>query len=132
MLPAGTKPGSGDRKLHHPPDAGEDLTGKIVRRAMATASHHARCQTILTIARTLLGMTVVLVASVAFQIGAGAEPPDGIGLIPGNAAVTGFSGALTPPLIAPDVDPAEQTFIDPNGASLRVIDLQHMGGPPLA
>ena len=50
----------------------------------------------------------------------------------GNAAVTGFSGALPPAQIAPGDDPDEQTFIDLNGPSLRVIDLQHMGGPAIA
>ena len=49
--------------------------------------------------------------------------------VAGNAAVTGFSGALPPPQIAPGVDPNQKTFIDLNGPSLRVIDLQHMGGP---
>jgi len=47
----------------------------------------------------------------------------------GNAAVTGFSGALPPIQIAPGIDPGVQTFIDGNGPSLRVIDLQHMNGP---
>jgi len=51
---------------------------------------------------------------------------------PGNAAVTGFSGALPPIQIAPGVDPGEKTFIDLHGPSLRVVDLQHMGGPPTA
>lgn len=51
---------------------------------------------------------------------------------PGNAAVTGFSGALPPIQIAPGVDPGTLTFIDRNGPSLRVIDLQHMGGPTTA
>jgi hypothetical protein len=50
----------------------------------------------------------------------------------GNAAVTGFSGALPPIEIAPGFDPGLTTFIDRNGASLRVVDLQHMGGPPAA
>src|SRR5262245_17176866 len=51
---------------------------------------------------------------------------------PGDAAVTGFSGALPPVQIAPGTDPGEATFIDLNGPSLRVIDLRHMGGPPAA
>ncbi|HEY2532547.1 MAG TPA: hypothetical protein VGJ20_32210 [Xanthobacteraceae bacterium] len=51
---------------------------------------------------------------------------------PGNAAVTGFSGALPPIQIAPGADPGEKTFIDLHGPSLRVIDLQHMRGPPTA
>ncbi len=50
----------------------------------------------------------------------------------GNAAVTGFSGALPPVQIAPGVDPDSKTFIDLNGPSLRVVDLQNMGGPAQA
>ena len=50
----------------------------------------------------------------------------------GNAAVTGFSGALPPVQIAPGVDPGTKTFIDLNGPSLRVVDLQNMGGPAQA
>jgi hypothetical protein len=53
-------------------------------------------------------------------------------LAPGNAAVTGFSGALPPAQIAPAVDPVEKTFIDFDGPSLRIVDLQRMGGPPKA
>src|ERR1700688_4219726 len=47
----------------------------------------------------------------------------------GDAAVTGFSGALPPVQIAAGVDPNKKTFIDLNGPSLRVVDLQNMGGP---
>jgi hypothetical protein len=47
----------------------------------------------------------------------------------GNAAVTGFSGALPPVQIAPGVDPDKKTFIDLNGPSLRIVDLRNMGGP---
>ncbi len=46
--------------------------------------------------------------------------------------MTGFSGALPPVQIAPGVDPGQKTFIDPNGPSLRVVDLHHMGGPAQA
>ena len=52
--------------------------------------------------------------------------------VTGNAAVTGFSGALPPIQIAPGVDPNRETFIDLNGPSLRVVDLHHMGGLPEA
>jgi hypothetical protein len=48
----------------------------------------------------------------------------------GNAAVTGFSGALPPAQIAPGVDPGKKTFIDLNGPSLRIVDLHNMGGGP--
>lgn len=50
----------------------------------------------------------------------------------GNAAVTGFSGALPPAVIAPGVDPNQQTFIDLAGPSLRIVDLRTMGGPAQA
>ena len=47
----------------------------------------------------------------------------------GNAAVTGFSGALPPVQIGAGVDPVKKTFIDLNGPSLRIVDLHNMGGP---
>jgi hypothetical protein len=50
----------------------------------------------------------------------------------GNAAVTGFSGAVPPIKIAPGADPGLNTFIDRTGPSLRIVDLQHMGGPAAA
>lgn len=55
--------------------------------------------------------------------------PVGI-LTPGNAAVTGFSGAIPPAQIPPGVDPRERTFIDLDGPSARTVDLQNMAGPP--
>jgi len=57
--------------------------------------------------------------------------PSGV-LAAGNAAVSGFSGANPPVQIPPGVDPAEKTFIDIDGPSLRIVDLAHMGGPPAA
>jgi hypothetical protein len=50
----------------------------------------------------------------------------------GNAVVTGFSGAQPPAMIAPGVDPGDKTFIDLNGPSARVLDLQSPGAPPQA
>jgi hypothetical protein len=61
-----------------------------------------------------------------------AQAPPSVVLVSGNAAVTGFSGALAPMQIAPGEDPSQITFIDPNGASLRIVDLQRMGGPAAA
>lgn len=55
--------------------------------------------------------------------------PAGI-LTPGNAAVTGFSGAIPPAQISPGVDPRETTFIDLDGPSARIVGLQNMAGPP--
>jgi hypothetical protein len=60
-----------------------------------------------------------------------AQTPRGI-YAPGDAAVTGFSGAVRPFEIAPGQDPASISFIDPNGPALRVIDLTRMGGPAQA
>jgi hypothetical protein len=50
-------------------------------------------------------------------------------LEPGNAAVAGFSGAklLDGPRPAA-AQPFDSAFIDQDGPSLRVIDLQRMGG----
>lgn len=59
------------------------------------------------------------------------QPPNPI-VAPGNAAVTGFAGALPPVQVVPGVDPYQITFIDLNGPSLRVIDLRHLAGPPRA
>ena len=53
-------------------------------------------------------------------------------LADGNAALTGFSGVVPPVVVAPGVNPLDKTYIDPNGVSVRVIDLQNMGGPPQA
>jgi hypothetical protein len=49
---------------------------------------------------------------------------------PGDAAVTGFSGAVPPAEVAPGTDPAATTFIDLDGATLRVIELKRMGAAP--
>lgn len=51
---------------------------------------------------------------------------------PEDAVVTGFSGAVPPVQIAPGTDPGDLTFIDKDGASLRIVDLGGMGGPPHA
>jgi hypothetical protein len=53
-------------------------------------------------------------------------------LAPGNAIVTGFSGAPPPQQIAPGQDPGDLTFIDPNGPSAKVFNLQSSGAPPQA
>jgi hypothetical protein len=60
------------------------------------------------------------------------QPATSTILAPGNAAVTGFSGFVPPPQIPPGVDPAERSFVDLDGSSLRIVDLQHMGGRPAA
>jgi hypothetical protein len=57
--------------------------------------------------------------------------PNGL-LVPGNAAVSVFSGAIGPAQVAPGVNPLGFTFINLNGPSLRVADLQNMRAPPSA
>jgi hypothetical protein len=81
----------------------------------------------------VIGFVAAAFALFSFaSVSALAQPaPAGI-LAPGNAAVTGFSGANPPAQIAPGIDPATKTFIDLDGPSLRIIDLQNMGGPPNA
>jgi hypothetical protein len=50
-------------------------------------------------------------------------------LATGNAVVTGFSGAPLPAQLPPGLLPADLTFIDLNGPSARVVDLQAPGAP---
>ncbi len=95
--------------------------------------HHFRnqCRTGRT---TLVGVTAAL-GFVFIHVAPGqlnAQQPASVVVAQGNAAVTGFSGSLPPIQIAPGVDPNQKTFIDLNGSSLRVVDLQHMGGPTQA
>jgi len=72
-----------------------------------------------------LGLALVCVFPAALAAQQTASPV----YVAGNAAVTGFSGALPPVQIAPGADPGKQTFIDLNGPSLRIVDLHHMNGP---
>jgi len=84
--------------------------------------------------RVALTLAVAVVFSAALPIAlviAQPVPASGI-LIDGNAVVTGFSGAQPPTIIAPGVNPADKTYIDLNGPSARVIDLQAPGAPPQA
>ena len=85
----------------------------------------------------VLTAAVAIIISFAVSLGpviaqsAPPAPPAGI-LTDGNAAVTGFSGAQPPTLIAPGVDPADKTYIDLAGPSTRVIDLDTPGALPQA
>ena len=79
-------------------------------------------------------LRTVLFAAVSFGLFACAEAaaqPAGI-VANGNAVVTGFSGAAPPVMIPPGTDPVDKTFIDLNGPSARVLDLQSPGAPPQA
>jgi hypothetical protein len=73
----------------------------------------------------LAGVLAAVVATIAAFLSstgtAFTQPASGV-IADGNAAVTGFSGAQVPTLIAPGVNPDKIT-IDLNGPSMRVIDL---------
>ncbi|MFY9687398.1 MAG: hypothetical protein WAJ88_16480, partial [Pseudolabrys sp.] len=49
---------------------------------------------------------------------------------PGDAAVTGFSGVRPPQQVPSGINPLDKTFIDLDGASVRIIDLSNPGAPP--
>lgn len=54
-------------------------------------------------------------------------------IFPGAMAVSGFPGTIIPNFEAglpPGVDPVDETFIDPERASLRIFDVSALGGPP--
>ena len=54
-------------------------------------------------------------------------------IFPGSMAVSGFPGTYIPGIeegLPPGVDPVDETFIDPERASLRVFDVSALGGAP--
>jgi hypothetical protein len=54
-------------------------------------------------------------------------------IFPGSMAVSGFPGTYIPGFeegLPPGVDPVDETFIDPERASLRVFDVSVLGGAP--
>lgn len=81
--------------------------------------------------RAIRGSACALVLTFAGGAAAIAQSSPGV-YAPGDAAVTGFSGAIRPFQIEPGQDPNLRTFVDPDGPSLRVIDLRRMDGPPSA
>jgi hypothetical protein len=86
-----------------------------------------RSRTLIFAARTVAAAVLLLNLSASAM----AQEPRGL-LAPGDAAVTGFSGAPPPVQLAPGIDPAANTFIDLDGPSLEVFDLQDLHGPARA
>ena len=74
---------------------------------------------------------IALLAAVLPVSTARAQTPAAV-LQSGDAVVTGFSGAPQPAQVTPGTDPGDQTFIDPNGPSTRIFNLQAPGAPPQA
>ena len=82
-----------------------------------------------TAALWLLGAVALCNLSAGFAFAQ--DIPPGI-LAPGDAVVTGFSGALLPVEVPSGVDPEVEAVIDLDGASARIVDLSDMRGPPRA
>lgn len=54
-------------------------------------------------------------------------------IFPGSMAVSGFPGTYIPHVeqgLRPGTEAVDETFIDPEGASLRIFDVSALGGPP--
>ncbi|MCG2632824.1 hypothetical protein L6654_40255 [Bradyrhizobium sp. WYCCWR 13023] len=79
-------------------------------------------------------LRAVVFAALSFgSLGCGEATAQSAGIVAnGNAIVTGFSGAIPPVMIPPGTDPVDKMFIDLNGPSARVLDLQSPGAPPQA
>lgn len=92
---------------------------------------HARHKPLAAAARAMRCAAVTLALALALGDPASAQTPTGV-YRPGDAAVTGFSGAVRPFEIEKGQDADALSLIDPEGPSLRVIDLRRMGGPPEA
>lgn len=74
---------------------------------------------------------LILAALVQFLAPAAAQRIERGIISPGDAAVTGFSGAVPPAELVPGTDPTPATFIDLEGPTLRVIELKRMAAAPI-
>jgi len=108
---------------------------KTIRLLLEHCSHHHRLNgAVLSFARAIC-VVIVAVAMIATGATAGAIAAEAVqrGIIaPGDAAVTGFSGAVSPAELPPGADPVPATVINLDGPTVRVIDLKQLGGPPAA
>jgi len=102
-----------------------------VATAFDHSDRHANRQRAASFAVALAGLAILIAALVSLDTASAQMASAGI-LAPGNAVVTGFSGAPPPAQIAPGQDPGDLTFIDPNGPSASVFNLQALGAPPQA
>ncbi len=84
----------------------------------------------LSLRRIGLGLAAWIAAALAPTGAALAQQPPPFAVVaPGEAVVTGFSGAPLPVSIAPGEDPGAKTMIDLAGPSARVVDLRRPAGP---
>jgi hypothetical protein len=96
-----------------------------------TASRHLASFVFALASSTILTIAILAIGFANVDTASAQTPSAGI-LTPGNAVVTGFSGAPPPTQIMPGVNPGDLTFIDPNGPSARVFNLQAPGASPQA
>jgi hypothetical protein len=122
------------------------LSNFLIERGRAIARHFlmVRPSSVIATTGSGRGSETTLGRSLAFALGglaifvAAFANPDGAsaqtsGVLPlGTAIVTGFSGAPLPAQIVAGQNPGDLTFIDPNGPSAQVFDLQAPGAPPQA
>jgi hypothetical protein len=77
-------------------------------------------------------MIALVIACLLGSLSAAAANQNQTVIKPGYMAVTGFSGTHVPRVeegFPPNVDPLDETFIDPSRATLRVFDISDLGGP---
>ncbi len=84
---------------------------------------------------SVAALTVAALATLALSVSSPAQPVGEAQSPPalrvGDLAVTGFAGTLlATDKLPPGVDPLDRTFIDPDGASLRVFDASSLSGTP--
>ena len=88
-----------------------------VASLMSTLKRHA---SILAIALTTVAGSAAL-----------ASANDGRIIHKGDMAVSGFSGTVFPEGgLPPGINPIDETFIDPDGATVRIFRMQNLGEPP--
>ncbi len=91
-----------------------------------------RAAAAVSLRRIAHGFIALAVAVFVSAGSAEAQPPPPFAVVaPGEAVVTGFSGAPLPVSIAPGEDPGAKTMIDLAGPSARVLDLRRIAGPPV-
>ncbi|MFQ5625652.1 MAG: hypothetical protein ACE5FM_03250, partial [Methyloligellaceae bacterium] len=82
----------------------------------------------------ILLLVLFLCASLLATIAQAQQSKPGVAGL-GDLVVTGFSGTVSPPPnppLPPGVNVLDETFIDPDGASLKIFDVTNPGGPPQA
>ncbi len=105
-------------------------------RSAASISARVTCRKVISAGQSFAAALLLCCGLSAFDAARAQDaPPQGtpvVILTDGNAVVTGFSGAQVTGRAANSANPADQLFIDLEGFSARVVDLQDPGAPPQA